>query len=141
MIKFRTMVEDAEKIQRDMEHLNQSDGPMFKIYGDPRETRSGRFLRKTKLDELPQILNVLRGDMSIVGPRPLSMTEMRYNPHWRDVRLQAPQGLTGLWQVMGKDNHNFHEWIRFDLKYVDERSFLLDLKIILLTFLNTLKIG
>jgi lipopolysaccharide/colanic/teichoic acid biosynthesis glycosyltransferase len=134
------MVENAEELKLQIEHLNQSDGPMFKILDDPRETQVGRFLRKTNLDELPQLINVIRGDMSIVGPRPLSMSEMRYNPHWRDARLQVHQGMTGLWQVKGKDTNYFHDWIRYDLQYVDECSFLLDLKVIFLTLLKSLRI-
>ncbi|RJP18978.1 MAG: hypothetical protein C4520_13585 [Candidatus Abyssobacteria bacterium SURF_5] len=138
MIKFRTMVQEAEEIKTRIQNLNQSDGPMFKIDGDPRETRVGRFLRRTNLDELPQLLNVLQGHMSVVGPRPLSMSEMRFNPHWRDVRLKVQQGLTGLWQIKGKSTNFFHNWIQLDLQYVDECSFLLDLKIIFLTFFKAL---
>lgn len=140
MIKFRTMVRNAEELKPHIQHLNESDGPMFKIFDDPRETRVGRFLRKTNLDELPQLINVMRGNMSIVGPRPLSMNEMRFNPHWRDARLHVQQGMTGLWQVKGRESHFFHDWIKYDLQYVDECSFLLDLKIIFLTLLKSLKI-
>ncbi len=140
MIKFRSMVKDAEELRHTVEHLNRSDGPMFKIFDDPRETRVGRFLRASNLDELPQLINVLRGQMSLVGPRPLSMGEMKYNPHWRDARLQVMQGITGLWQIKGKDTHFFHDWIRYDLKYADERSMWLDIKIIFLTLLKVLKI-
>jgi lipopolysaccharide/colanic/teichoic acid biosynthesis glycosyltransferase/dTDP-glucose pyrophosphorylase len=141
MIKFRSMVENAEKLKRTYRHLNRADGPMFKIENDPRETRFGRILRSCKLDELPQLLNVLRGEMSLVGPRPLSMNEMRYNPHWRDARLSVKPGLTGLWQVKEKDEHAFHEWIQYDLQYVDERSHWLDLKIFLGTFLKVLNMA
>jgi lipopolysaccharide/colanic/teichoic acid biosynthesis glycosyltransferase len=140
MIKFRTMVEDAEKLKDQIRHLNQSDGPMFKIIGDPRETRVGRLLRATNLDEIPQLVNVFRGEMSLVGPRPLSMEEMKYNPHWREARLKVTPGITGLWQIYGKDTNWFHDWIRYDLKYVDERSLWLDMKIVLLTALKVTKL-
>lgn len=141
MIKFRSMVKDAEERRRTLRHLNRADGPMFKIINDPRETRVGRLLRSCKLDELPQLVNVLRGDMSLVGPRPLSMDEMRFNPHWRDARLSIKPGITGLWQIREKDAHAFHEWIRYDLQYVDERSLWLDFKIIIGTFLKILSMG
>jgi len=130
MIKFRSMVEEAEDLKPTIEHMNQADGPMFKILNDPRETRLGHILRACKLDELPQFINVLRGEMSMVGPRPLSMNEMKFNPHWRDARLSVKPGITGLWQIKEKDAHAFHEWIRYDLQYVDERSLWLDLKIL-----------
>jgi lipopolysaccharide/colanic/teichoic acid biosynthesis glycosyltransferase len=136
MIKFRSMVANAEDIQRDLWHLNEADGPMFKIANDPRETRLGKILRACKLDELPQLINVLRGEMSLVGPRPLSMNEMRFNPHWRDARLLVKPGVTGLWQMKDKDSHVFYEWIRYDLQYVDERSHWLDFKIIVGTCLK-----
>lgn len=136
MIKLRSMVRNAEELKPDIWHLNRADGPMFKIPDDPRETRLGSILRACKLDELPQLINVLRGDMSLVGPRPLSMTEMKFNPHWRDVRLSVKPGITGLWQIKEKDAHAFHEWIRYDLQYVDESSLWLDFKIILGTFLK-----
>ena len=141
MIKFRSMVENAEELKLTYRHLNRADGPMFKILNDPRETRVGRILRTCKMDELPQLINVLRGEMSLVGPRPLSMDEMRFNPHWRDARLSVKPGLTGLWQIKEKDAHAFHEWIQYDLQYVDERSLWLDLKIFLGTFLKVLKMA
>ena len=141
MIKFRSMVGNAEELKLSFSHLNRADGPMFKIINDPRETRFGRLLRACKLDELPQIVNVLQGNMSIVGPRPLSMDEMRFNPHWRDARLSVKPGITGLWQVNEKDAHAFHEWIRYDLRYVDERSLWLDFKIMLGTFLKVCAMG
>jgi lipopolysaccharide/colanic/teichoic acid biosynthesis glycosyltransferase len=140
MIKFRTMVKNAEELKETIRHLNQSDGPMFKIPNDPRETRFGRALRATNLDEIPQLINVLRGEMSLVGPRPLSTEEMRYNPHWRDARLTVRPGITGLWQIYGKDTNLFHDWIRYDIQYVDERSLWLDAKIIFVTLLKMLKL-
>jgi lipopolysaccharide/colanic/teichoic acid biosynthesis glycosyltransferase len=106
---------------------------MFKMTSDPRVTRVGRFLRATNLDEIPQLWNILRGDMSLVGPRPLSMDEMRYNPQWRDLRLSVPPGLTGLWQVEGHSKRAFADWITYDIHYVRNMSPWLDLKIIFRT--------
>jgi lipopolysaccharide/colanic/teichoic acid biosynthesis glycosyltransferase len=139
MLKFRTMVRNAEELKHTLVHLNQSDGPMFKIFGDPRETRIGQLLRATNVDEIPQFINVLRGEMSVVGPRPLSLKEMRYNPHWRDVRLKVKPGITGLWQLYGKRTHSFHDWIRYDLQYVDECCLWLDMKVILITFAKAIR--
>ena len=141
MIKFRSMVKNAEELKLNIWKLNQADGPMFKISDDPRETRLGHILRACKLDELPQLVNVLRGELSLVGPRPLSMSEMKFNPHWRDVRLIVKPGVTGLWQIKEKDSHAFYEWIRYDLQYVDERSLWLDFKIILGTFLKVFRMA
>lgn len=133
MLKFRTMSNDADKIQNILRAKNEVDGPVFKIENDPRITKIGRFLRKTSLDELPQLLNVLYGEMSLVGPRPLVMKEMGLNPHWRDMRLSVKPGITGLWQVMGRTSNNFHRWVDYDIKYVRNRSILLDIKILLQT--------
>jgi lipopolysaccharide/colanic/teichoic acid biosynthesis glycosyltransferase len=139
MYKFRTMVVDAEEIRATMQCLNEVDGPMFKIADDPRVTPIGVVLRRTYLDELPQLWNVLRGDMALVGPRPLSMSEMSLNPRWRDFRLAVRPGLTGLWQVESHSKSSFAEWIRHDIHYVCNFSPWLDLKILLKTALNVFK--
>lgn len=133
MYKFRSMVVNAEEVKKTLTAVNEVDGPMFKMTTDPRVTRVGRFLRATNLDEIPQLWNILRGDMSLVGPRPLSMDEMRYNPQWRDLRLSVPPGLTGLWQVEGHSKTAFADWITYDIHYVRNMSPWLDLKIIFRT--------
>lgn len=134
IIKFRSMVVGAEKMQEYLRYSNEVDGPMFKIENDPRLTRVGKFISQTSLDELPQLLNVLKGEMSLVGPRPLAEREIRYNPYWRDVRLMVKQGLTGAWQSEGK-TPSFSAWIKHDVSYVKYQSFLLDIKILLKTVL------
>jgi lipopolysaccharide/colanic/teichoic acid biosynthesis glycosyltransferase/NDP-sugar pyrophosphorylase family protein len=139
MYKFRTMVPEADQLQRQLVFKNEVDGPMFKIMADPRITRMGRILRGSNVDELPQLWNVLRGEMSLVGPRPLSMDEMRFNPRWRDLRLLVKPGLTGLWQVEAHSKTSFAEWIFHDLYYVRNFSAWLDLKILLKTFLTPLR--
>ena len=133
MHKFRTMVPDAEKRQKELRAQNSVDGPMFKLEEDPRITRMGKILRKTSLDELPQLLNVLRGEMSLVGPRPLAYDEMKFCPTWRDARLSVSPGLTGLWQVKARNRNRFAEWIRYDLEYVRTHSLVLDLYILIRT--------
>lgn len=130
MIKFRTMVLNAEGLQGQLAARNDVDGPVFKMFHDPRVTRVGRVLRRTSLDELPQLFNVLTGDMSLVGPRPLAVDEMRFSPTWRDFRLMVKPGLTGLWQLNGRSQTGFHEWIRSDIAYVKHRSLFLDVKIL-----------
>lgn len=133
MHKFRTMVQDAEQRQKALQASNNVDGPMFKLEEDPRITRMGKLLRKTSLDELPQLLNVLRGEMSLVGPRPLAYDEMKFCPTWRDVRLSVHPGLTGLWQVKARNRNRFSEWIRYDLEYVRGHSLWLDIYILVRT--------
>jgi len=130
MIKFRSMRKDAEAIKIVLRANNECDGPVFKISDDPRFTRVGRWLRRYSLDELPQLWNIVRGDMSVVGPRPLAPEELRMCPSWRDARLRVKPGLTGLWQVSSRDKNHFQEWIKHDLKYVKEQSLLLDMKIV-----------
>lgn len=139
MLKFRTMVKDAHAMQHALAGFNKMDGPMFKIEGDPRVTRLGRFLRSTSLDELPQLFNVLMGDMSLVGPRPLVMKEMSFSPSWRTIRLKVKPGITGLWQVNGRSDAMFHDWIRYDINYVRNQSFWFDIKILFKTILVVLK--
>ena len=129
MYKFRSMVSNSEELKRELQEMNEVDGPMFKIFRDPRITRVGKFLRDTNLDELPQLWNVLKGEMSLVGTRPLSLEEMRYNPRWRDARLSVRPGMTGLWQVEAHTKLQFNYWILHDLDYAQNISPGLDLKI------------
>lgn len=133
MWKMRTMVANADALKRQYEHLNELSYPDFKIRNDPRITRVGRFLRHTSLDELPQIFNVLAGDMSLVGPRPTSFAADTYRL-WHTARLEVKPGLTGLWQISGRNDLDFDERLRLDIAYVRNRSLSLDLRIILRTF-------
>lgn len=135
MYKFRTMIPNAERLQKELLDKNEVDGPVFKIFDDPRMTRVGKFLRQNSLDELPQLYNVLKGEMSLVGPRPLIMEEMRLSPAWRDFRLMVKPGITGLWQINGRSQTSFHDWIKHDVFYVRNQSFFLDMKILLKTCL------
>jgi lipopolysaccharide/colanic/teichoic acid biosynthesis glycosyltransferase len=132
MFKFRTMVKNAEELKAQLQHLNILPPPDFKILNDPRITRVGRFLRKTSLDELPQIINVLRGEMSLVGPRPTSFAANTYDL-WHTSRLEVVPGITGLWQVKGRNSTTFDERLRMDIEYIRSRSLRLDLKIIAMT--------
>lgn len=131
MFKFRTMVADAERLQAALELANEAGGPVFKLRADPRITKVGAFLRRTSLDELPQLINVLRGEMSLVGPRPLPLRDVsRFDESWLLRRFSVPPGLTCLWQIKGRSNTKFDEWIRLDLEYIDGWSLGLDLKIL-----------
>ncbi len=131
--KFRTMVEDAEELRRELLHLNEMDGPVFKLRSDPRVTAFGRFLRRFSLDELPQLWNVLRGDMSLVGPRPPIPEEVAKYQRWQRRRLSMKPGLTCLWQISGRNDVDFDRWMQLDLEYIDSWSPMLDLKILLRT--------
>jgi exopolysaccharide biosynthesis polyprenyl glycosylphosphotransferase len=134
MFKFRSMVVDAEKKQAALESQNEAQGPVFKITTDPRVTRVGKFLRRTSIDELPQLFNVIRGDMSLVGPRPLPLRDVsRFEEMWLLRRFSVRPGLTCLWQVNGRSNTSFEFWIKQDLTYIDEWSLWLDFKILLKT--------
>jgi exopolysaccharide biosynthesis polyprenyl glycosylphosphotransferase len=133
MHKFRSMVVDAEKLKKELEKLNEMDGPVFKIKHDPRITRVGRFIRKTSIDELPQLFNVLLGDMSLVGPRPPLPSEVAQYQPWQRRRLSVKPGITGPWQVSGRNEISFEEWMRMDLEYIDNWSLWLDLRIIFMT--------
>ncbi len=131
--KFRSMVVDAESKLRDVQHLNEKDGPAFKLRGDPRLTPIGSFLRRFSIDEWPQFWNVLKGDMSLVGPRPAIADEVEQYETWQRRRLRMRPGLTCLWAVRGRDRLHFDEWMRMDLEYIDTWSLALDLKILVLT--------
>ena len=137
MLKFRTMVPNAEAIKGCLK--NEVDGPMFKVSQDPRVTRIGRHLRRLSLDELPQLVNVLRGEMSLVGPRPLAREEMSMNSSWMEARLNLKPGITGLWQVKARETLKFSDWVKYDMEYVERRSNLLDLKILLLTIPSVIR--
>lgn len=132
MYKFRTMVENAEELKQSLAHLNVLPYPDFKIPDDPRITRVGRILRKTSLDELPQLYNVLRGDMTLVGPRPTSFASSTYQL-WHTERLELTPGITGLWQIKARGNSTFDERLRYDIEYLDGISPWLDLKIVAMT--------
>jgi exopolysaccharide biosynthesis polyprenyl glycosylphosphotransferase len=133
LYKFRTMVQGARGLQSGLGGANEMDGPVFKVKDDPRVTPLGRFLRRSTLDELPQFFNVLRGEMSLVGPRPLANYEARKVPHWARRRSSVKPGLTCYWQVMGRNKLSFEQWMRLDLRYIDEWSLGLDLSLLLRT--------
>lgn len=134
MYKFRTMCVDAEERLKDVLQYNEMEGPVFKIKDDPRITKIGKFLRRTSIDELPQLLNVFKGDMSLVGPRPLPTREVVTHTDYQKKRLAVTPGLTCFWQIQPNRNDvSFDEWVEMDLQYIRERSFWLDWKLIFLT--------
>lgn len=140
MYKFRSMVVDAELQQAQLEHLNESLGPVFKIRRDPRITSVGRLIRKTSIDELPQLVNVLRGEMSLVGPRPLPMRDVsQFSEASSMRRFSVRPGITGLWQVSGRNNISFEKWIKLDLEYIDQWTIIMDVKILIKTLPAVIK--
>ncbi|GAB4535835.1 MAG: sugar transferase [Anaerolineales bacterium] len=134
MYKFRTMVPNAEEMKQQLMHLNELQWPDFKITNDPRVTRLGRILRKTSLDELPQLINILKGDMSLVGPRPTSFSATTYD-RWHTERLDVVPGLTGLWQIIGRGSSEFDDRVRLDVAYIERRCLWLDIHILARTVL------
>lgn len=140
MIKFRTMCVDAEAKIKEIEHLNEAEGPIFKMKHDPRVTRVGRFLRKTSLDEIPQLLNVLRGHMSLIGPRPMSIRDVDlFEKGVQRKRFSVRPGITCIWQISGRSDLPFEKWLELDLQYIDNWSLWLDIKILALTIPAVLK--
>jgi len=133
MYKFRTMVVNAEALKEQLQHLNELQYPDFKISNDPRITRVGWLLRKTSLDELPQLINVIRGDMSLVGPRPTSFSSDTYQL-WQTERLDVIPGITGLWQIVGRGSTEFDVRLRLDIAYIERSCLWLDLQILFRTF-------
>ncbi len=135
MYKFRSMSDDAEMRRAELEPFNQMHGPVFKVEADPRITRFGRWLRRTSIDELPQFVNILMGDMSLVGPRPLPLYEVeKFENTAQRRRLSVKPGLTCLWQISGRNQvRDFRDWVKLDLDYIDRWSLALDFKILLRT--------
>lgn len=131
--KFRSMRHGSERLKDSLQYLSHMTGPVFKIKKDPRITKVGRFLRKSSMDELPQLLNILKGDMTLVGPRPSLPEEVKKYGKRELKRLNVKPGLTGLWQVSGRNDISFLEWIELDLYYIEHRSIVLDLKILVRT--------
>jgi len=140
LYKFRTMVSDAEEQLADLEALNEASGPVFKIKNDPRITPVGKFLRKASIDELPQLFNVIKGDMSLVGPRPLPIRDYEgFDDDWQRRRFSVRPGITCLWQVNGRSSVSFNKWMELDMKYIDNWSLGLDIKILLKTIPAVIK--
>ena len=133
MYKLRSMIDNAEQLRCELEALNEMDGPVFKSSRDPRVTPVGKFIRRFSIDEFPQIYNVLRGDMSLVGPRPPLPQEVAKYARWQKRRLSMKPGITCLWQISGRNKVSFEDWMKLDLTYIDNWSLLLDLKILLKT--------
>jgi len=140
LYKFRTMVTNAENVQKDFENKNEMDGPVFKIKNDPRVTKIGKFLRKSGLDELPQLFNILKGEMSLIGPRPPLQSETLQYKRWQLRRLSVKPGLTGFWQIMpNRNNIKFEKWMKMDLAYIDNWSLRLDFIIFFITIKTVLQ--
>ena len=137
--KFRSMVVDAESRLKELQDFNEMDGPVFKIRNDPRVTRVGHFIRKTSIDELPQLINIIKGDMSIVGPRPALPGEVEKYSDYERQRLLVKPGLTCYWQVSGRNNIAFNEWMAMDMQYVHEHNLRIDIMMIINTIYSVIK--
>ena len=133
MYKFRSMVVNAEELKEKLAAQNEMAGPMFKMKDDPRVTKVGKFIRKTSIDELPQLWNILKGDMSLVGPRPSLPKEVAQFEDWMHKRLDVKPGLTCYWQVSGRNNIDFEDWMKLDIRYVEEKNLWIDIKLIFKT--------
>lgn len=131
--KIKTMIKRAEEQKEKYRHLNEADGPVFKIYDDPRYTKVGKFIAHTGLDELPQLINIIKGEMDLVGPRPLPIDEARRVSKKYEKRFSVLPGITSLWVVQGSHKLSFNEWMKLDLKYIEEKSFWLDIQTLFLT--------
>lgn len=134
MYKLRSMVYNAEELKKQLIEKNEMSGPMFKMKNDPRITKVGKFIRKTSIDELPQLFNVLKGEMSLVGPRPSLPQEVEKFEQWMLRRHEVKPGITCYWQVGGRNNIDYEEWMKLDIKYVEERNLWVDIKLIFKTF-------
>ena len=134
MYKFRSMVSNAEELKAKLMEQNEMSGPMFKMKHDPRITKVGKFIRKTSIDELPQLINILKGEMSLVGPRPSLPKEVAKFETWMLERLEVKPGLTCYWQIMGRNDIDFEDWMKLDIMYVHDRNLWLDIKLIFKTF-------
>lgn len=141
MYKFRTMLSNAEELKDSLIIYNEVNGPMFKMKNDPRITKVGKLLRRTSIDELPQLFNVLKGEMSLVGPRPSLQAEVEKFDEWMMKRLEVKPGLTCYWQVCKEDKCNFINWMKLDIKYVEERSSFVDIKLIIKTIFTVFTIN
>ncbi len=132
--KFRSMVVNAEELKEKLSAKNEMSGPMFKMKKDPRITKIGKIIRKTSIDEIPQLINILKGEMSLVGPRPSLSQEVMEFEDWMLERLEVKPGLTCYWQVLGRNDIDFDDWMKLDIRYVRERSFFIDIKLVFKTF-------
>ncbi len=139
MYKFRSMVFNAEELKKELVSKNEMSEPMFKMKCDPRVTKIGKFIRKTSIDELPQLWNVLKGDMSLVGPRPSLPQEVMHFQKWMYKRLSVKPGLTCYWQVSGSNKIDYEEWMKLDVKYIEERNIFIDIKLIFKTIVVLFK--
>ena len=139
MYKFRSMIENAEELKSKLIEKNEMSGPMFKIKNDPRITKIGKFIRKTSIDELPQLINVLQGDLSLVGPRPIVEKEISKYGHYADKFFSVIPGVTGYWQCHGRSDTSYKERIEMDMYYIDNKSILFDIKIMFKTIISVIK--